>query len=297
MSIRTLASGLGWPEGPAVLPDGSIAFVEMYRSQVSVFREGRGVERLADTGGGPNATILGSDGLLYVTQNGGIDGPFHAERMMPPSIQRISQTGGVEVLLTEVDGVTLRAPNDLVFGPDGRLYFTDPGVYEPDFPSSPGYLFAVDATGKGEVLAELPPVYPNGLVAEPDGSIVWVESYTRAVRRRHPDGTIIDLHRFADPLAVPDGLKADTAGNLYITATAAGGICVLGPGGEPVDFLSVGLVPTNCVFVRDGVLIVTDGGHTGVDAAERTGALLAVEIQTEGRPLYPGLLAIPSDQT
>ena len=254
MRIRTLACGLGWPEGPAVLPDGSVAFVEMYRSQVSVYREGRGVERLADTGGGPNATVLGSDGLLYVTQNGGIDGPFHAERMMPPSIQRISESGAVEILVTEVDGVTLRAPNDLVFGADGRLYFTDPGVYEPVTPSIPGYLFAVDAAGNGEVLAELPPVYPNGLVVEADGSVVWVESYTRAVRRRRPDGTIVDLHVFEDPLAVPDGLKADTAGNLYITATAAAGIHVLEPGGKPIDFLPAGLVPTNCVFAPGAAL-------------------------------------------
>jgi sugar lactone lactonase YvrE len=34
------------------------------------------------------------------------------------------------------------------------------------------------------VLQETGRAYPNGIVVEPDGSIVWVESYTRVVRRR-----------------------------------------------------------------------------------------------------------------
>jgi gluconolactonase len=290
--IQTLASGLGWPEGPAILADGSVAFVEMYRSQVSVFRTGRGVERLAWTGGGPNATILGSDGLLYVTQNGGVDGPWHAEVPMPPSIQRIGVDGAAEVLLTQVAGVTLRAPNDLVFGPDGRLYFTDPGLYEPAEPSSPGFVLAVDAGGQGEVIAELPRVYPNGIVAEPDGGIVWVESYTRAVKRWRPGGEIVELHVFEDPLAVPDGLELDRSGNLYGTATAADGVHVLSPQGTPIGFLSVGQVPTNCAFGAAGILIVTDGGHTGTDTAAESGSLLAVEVDTVGQSLFPGQLAL-----
>ena len=41
-----LAEGLGWAEGPAVLPDGRICFVETYRSQVSVWERGRYIEYL-----------------------------------------------------------------------------------------------------------------------------------------------------------------------------------------------------------------------------------------------------------
>ena len=37
-----------------------------------------------------------------------------------------------ETVVTEVDGIALQAPNDLTFGPDGRLYFTDPADYLPD---------------------------------------------------------------------------------------------------------------------------------------------------------------------
>src|SRR5579875_2459178 len=180
MQMIRLADGLAWPEGPALLPDGRLVFVETYRSQVTAYAPAGGISRFASTGGGPNAAALGSDGAVYVTQNGGIVGPWRAEQMRPPSIQRIDPSGAVEVLVTEVDGVRLQAPNDLAFGLDGRLYFTDPGRYDPVGKPDPGYVFAVSADGSGEVLAELDPCYPNGIVVEAGGGVVWAETYTRA---------------------------------------------------------------------------------------------------------------------
>src|SRR5215210_7999477 len=184
MDVRRLAEGLAWPAGPTVLDDGRVVFVETYRSQLTVWAPGRGVERFADTGGGPNATALGSDGHLYVTQNGGVVGPWRAEEMREPSIQRVAPDGRVETVATEIDGRRFQAPNDLAFGPDGRLYFTDPGRYDADARPDPGFVFALAPDGTGELVAELPPVYPNGVVVDAHGRVVWVESYTRAVRRR-----------------------------------------------------------------------------------------------------------------
>src|SRR2546425_797781 len=66
MRITELASALAWPEGPTVLPDGRVVFVETYRSRISAWSPGREVEQFAFTGGGPNATALGSDGHLYL---------------------------------------------------------------------------------------------------------------------------------------------------------------------------------------------------------------------------------------
>jgi gluconolactonase len=170
MKAEIVADGLVWPEGPAIIPDGRVAFVETYRSQVSVWSPGQGVKRLADTGGGPNAVCLGSDGCLYVTQNGGVVGEWRAVEQRPGSIQRVHLDGRVEVVATEVDGVKLRRPNDLAFGPDGRLYFTDPGLWDPVGRPEPGYVFALDADGTGELIAEVGAVFPNGLVVEADGS-------------------------------------------------------------------------------------------------------------------------------
>jgi gluconolactonase len=278
MRMRRLAEGLAWPEGPVVLPGGRIAFVETYRSQVSVYETGCPVRRLAYTGGGPNAVVTGPDGALYVTQNGGVVGPWRAEDIRAPSIQRIDPSGAVEELVTEVEGTKLGAPNDLVFGADGRLYFTDPGgPFDPERRPDPGRILAVMLDGAGEVIAELPPVYPNGIAAERDGSIVWAESYTRVLRRRRPDSTVTEVHQFADEAAVPDGFKIAPDGRFYVATVTSGGIHELTPDGDPAGFVPVGSTPTNCAI--DGTsLIITDGGRPGdTEAASDGGVLWVIE--------------------
>ena len=126
-----VASGLGWPEGPTVRADGSVVFVESYRSQLTVVDTGGETRRFAYTAGAPNACVLGGDGALYVCQNGGTVGPWRAAEMTTPSIQRVSEGGTAETLVTEIAGISLNGPNDLVFHADGRLIFTDPGTYKP----------------------------------------------------------------------------------------------------------------------------------------------------------------------
>ena len=144
MDIEQLASGLGWPEGPTVLPDGRVVFVESYRSQLSVWAPGSGVSRYAYTAGAPNSSVLGKDGAIYVCQNGGTVGPWRAAEMTKASIQRVDREGGkAEIIATSIEGIALNGPNDLVFGADGRLYFTDPGTYRPADPE-PSYIFALD---------------------------------------------------------------------------------------------------------------------------------------------------------
>ncbi len=143
--------------------------MESYRSQVSVWERGRGVTRYAYTAGGPNSCVLGDNGSMYVCQNGGTVGPWRAEEMSVPSIQRIEREGGkAEIIATELDGKRFNGPNDLVFGQDGRLYFTDPGTYRPGDPE-PSYLFVLNPDGTGRLLAELtPPTFPNGIAIEAD---------------------------------------------------------------------------------------------------------------------------------
>src|ERR1700690_2235742 len=213
--IETLAGGLGHPEGPDILPDGRVVMVETYTSRLTAWSAERGIHDYALCGGGPNACMGGSDGAVYITQNGGTVGAWRAAKMVKPSIQRAWPDGRVEVVATEVAGIPLQAPNDLTFGPDGRLYFTDPADYLPDDPK-PGRIFALAPDGTGVLLAELPNAYPNGIVCEQDGTLVWVESYARRVYRMKPGGESKLLHQLPDG-HVPDGLKIDENGNFWIT--------------------------------------------------------------------------------
>jgi gluconolactonase len=293
VKIERLAEGLGWPEGPAVLPDGRVVFVESYRSQLSVWAPGEGVRRYAYTAGAPNSSVLGASGEMYVCQNGGTVGPWRAQEMVSPSIQRIDREGGkAESICTEIEGIKLNGPNDLVFGADGRLYFTDPGTYNPASPD-PSYIFALDADGTGHVVIAFPsPVFPNGLAVESDGSIVWDESYTGHVRRlRRGQSEIEDLGQLPGAKPILDGMKIGADGRLYVTDIAGPGIHILHPDGKVDGFIKCGTAATNCAFAGD-LLYMTDAG-VPADSADPSfgGALWRIAIGTPGQKLHPGRIA------
>jgi gluconolactonase len=286
-SPEVLATGLGHPEGPYVLPDGRVIFANTYRSEIGVWQEGQGQSTFAHTGGGPNACMLGSDGYIYVTQTPNV-GAWTAPEHRPPSIQRVSLDGRVEIVATAIDGVRFNGPNDLTFGLDGRLYFTDSGDWDPASKPHPGYIFALDEHGNGEVVEALDHVYPNGIAAEADGSIVWVESYTLEVWRRGRDGRKERLHRLPEG-HIPDGLKVAANGDLWITTVSSGGLDVLAPDGTPKQFVETGGVPLNCVFGGTS-MYVTDMGVFDTTSGEigMNGKLVRFDAGVEGMPLFTG---------
>ena len=256
-----LAEGLGWAEGPAVLSDGRVCFVETYRSQVSVWERGKGVSRYSYTAGGPNSCVVGTAGAMYVCQNGGTTGPWRADEMVTPSIQVIEKEGSkAQIICSEIEGIKFNGPNDLVFGKNGKLYFTDPGTYRPNDPQ-PSYLFELSPDGSGRLLAELsPPTFPNGIAIEADGSVVWAESYTGMVRRLNPDNLqITDICKLPGDKPVADGMAVAADGRLFVTTVNGGGIDVINKDGSYDQFLKLGVIPTNCVF-SGADLYMTDAG-------------------------------------
>jgi len=288
--VEHLAHGLGHPEGPDVLPDGRIVFVETYTSRIAAWSPERGVHLYADCGGGPNACVLGSDGCVYITQNGGTVGPWKADVMSEPSIQKAWPDGRVEIICTEIGGRKLLAPNDLSFGPDGRLYFTDPGEYDPANRPDAGSLYALNPDGTGELLRELDGTYPNGIAVDADGSAVWVESYTLHVHRLRADGSVEELHTLPDG-HIPDGLKVAADGSLWITTFTSGGVDIVAADGTPLDFLETGGVQCNCIF-HDGFLYLTDFGEGAqvTSAAPMIGRLSRVPVDVKGMPLHRGAI-------
>jgi gluconolactonase len=78
------------------------------------------------------------------------------------------------------------------------------------------------------VLVETGPTYPNGIAAEPDGSILWGETFPRTLRRRRPGGEV-ELLRTLPEGHLPDGIKTAVDGSIFVASITSGGIDVLGP--------------------------------------------------------------------
>src|SRR6266511_1412413 len=71
MNMRVVATGLEFPEGPLVLPDGDLLVTEIRGGRLSRVTPDGNVSVFAVTGGGPNGAAIGPDGAIYVAQNGG----------------------------------------------------------------------------------------------------------------------------------------------------------------------------------------------------------------------------------
>ena len=170
----------------------------------------------------------------------------------------------------------LDGPNDLAFGPDGRLWFTDPrGDSNPAENDSNGRLFAVDiASGDGELIAELEPVFPNGIAFDGAGVLHWTESFSRRVMRMvdgSPEVVVQLPERF-----FPDGMCFGADGTIYVASTYGHCVSVVDGSGEIVDRLMCGDgMPTNCCFAGTS-LYVTESRH---------GTLWRFDLGVEGLPL------------
>ena len=90
-NVRVLATDLEFPEGPVVMPDGSVVLVEIRgRRLTRIWPDGR-KEVVAEIPGGPNGAALGPDGKMYLCNNGGFSWIPTRNTLMPgpPSAGRL----------------------------------------------------------------------------------------------------------------------------------------------------------------------------------------------------------------
>src|SRR2546429_8257319 len=183
MKRTVLATGLQFPEGPVWLGTRRVAFTEIRSQFVSLWHDGA-LARVARTGGGANGATLGPDGALYVANNGGLalghEGRWTAPDAIPGRIQRVTLAGEVSDVAVRLPGAPPNRPNDLCFGPDGLLYYTDPHNWEDLEHLGLGRVGRTTLDGRVELVAEIP-AFPNGIAFGPDDRLYVAQSVTQKI--------------------------------------------------------------------------------------------------------------------
>jgi gluconolactonase len=280
---QILAEGLEFPEGPIYMADGTLVFTQIRGARLSRYADGR-VETIARSGGGANGATLGPDAAYYVANNGGLnsspEGMWLSDEAIPGRIQRVTQDGELSDLAVDLPGAAPHRPNDLCFGPDGLLYFTDPHNWEDLANLKPGRVNRTDLLGNVEQLAEVKR-FPNGIGFGPDNRLYVAESVTQKVLvfDWSPEGLGAPEEFCVLPAGFPDGFCFATDGDLIVCGSLGDVILVYGGDGQLEDRFDAPqhTEPTNCC-IGDGQLYVTYSG---------TGQLVTFSCDWEALPLYP----------
>jgi gluconolactonase len=259
--IEKVATGFKFTEGP-MWRGGRLWFSDLVGNQMIAVTPQGEVEVLLEKAGGlenpPEGAYLGSNGMV-TDKDGAVLMTQHGLRR----IARLDDKMATTTFLDKFEGKRLNSPNDLVFSADGALWFTDPPyglAGQDEDPAKEVPFNGVYRYAGGKLTAmirDLP--RPNGLGFSPDGKTLYVANTgPEMFVRKYPvaaDGSVgagTDLITFtaADGEGVPDGLKIDTAGNVWVTGP--GGVTVVSPEGKKLGVIKLPEVAANIAWADDG---------------------------------------------
>jgi gluconolactonase len=275
-SLHKIAAGFGFLEGPVWDRRGFIYVSDEEKNMLSrVYPDGR-VEALLSIGD-PDGSTLDAKGRLVTTAS------------VLRAIIRVEKAGRYKVLAERYEGKRFNSPNDIVLGPDGALYFTDPTL---DLPKGEKQeipfqgVYRLDNRGKVRLLTR-DLTQPNGLAFSPDGKRLYIDDTTKREIRVYDvtaAGELQNGRLFGKEEGrggVPDGMRVDMDDNVYVTGP--GGIWVWDPDGNHFGTI---LLPESTANFNWG-----DAGYQTLYIAARTSVY---RLNTKTHGFVRGARAKPS---
>jgi gluconolactonase len=212
--LTRVGGGFGFTEGPVWDPAGFLYISD---------EEQNNIYRLFPNGRKEELVSLGDpDGNTYDRKHRLIDCASVLR-----AIIEVTPQGRHTVLADKYQGKRFNSPNDVIVGPDGALYFTDPTLdlvngEKQEIPFQG--VYRLDGAGAVRLLTK-DITQPNGLAFSPDGERFYVDDSQEKNIRVYdvtPDGNLTNGRIFGDEKGkphdgVPDGIKVDERGDLFIT--------------------------------------------------------------------------------
>ncbi|QJD80440.1 SMP-30/gluconolactonase/LRE family protein [Spirosoma rhododendri] len=284
-TIEVVGSGFGHLEGPVWARDSSYLLVNDTKAQTTyswspTTGTAKFLEHTGYTGRLPYSEEPGTNGMSVDLQ-GRLIVCDHGDRRI--ARMPLVGHGGKETLSDTYQGKRYNSPNDVIVHPDGSIYFSDPSYGLPKKDRDPAreqpvngvYRLPVDGSGPATLLIR-DMTHPNGLALSMDGKTLFVSQSdsTKPIIMAYPilaggklgkglvyfDMSKLPRLRYKE---VPDGLKADKAGNLW--ASGPGGLLIIAPAGagkpgKLIGRLDTGEVIANCAWGDDGSTLYIASG-------------------------------------
>jgi len=288
--IEKVATGFMFTEGP-MGHEGRLWFSDVVGNRMyAMTPDGKVTLMIERSGGldnppaagkfiGSNAMATDKDGSVLMEQHG----VRRIARLQGDSPGQIKMT----TVLDKFEGKRFNSPNDLVFAPDGTLWFTDPpyGLAGGDQDPAKKLKFnGVFRYAHGKLTAAIQDLTrPNGIGLTADGKTLYISNSgpdMYVVKYQvAPDGTVSNPVKVISYPGtapdVPDGLKLDSADNLW--TTGPGGIRIISPAGKVLGQIKLPEVAANLAWADDGTTLYITASTS----------IYRLKVKTPGKmPLY-----------
>ncbi len=252
VTFEKLATGFLFTEGPLWhAKEKYLLFSDMPGDHLRKWSAGEGVTTFRKPCAQSNGLAWDMQGRLIVCE--------HATSLLT----RTELNGDTTVLASHHAGKELNSPNDVVVKSDGAIYFSDPVYGRKEYYGNPRPLqldfrgvYRLAPDGKALALMAGDFGQPNGLCFSLDEGRLYINDTDRQHIRLfdvRADGTLANGHIWAETkgegAGAPDGMKIDSAGNVY--CCGPGGIHVFAPDATCLGVVRVPEYTANFCFGDD----------------------------------------------